>query len=308
MRSSVGQAGRVFRVNRRVVVPALLLTSLPWLSGCQATDAVVDYFGPRADPALTKLAQSASADAAALQELDADAAALRSQQADELYAEIDRLCGRNEDGQAPRSCAVDRDVPAREIPGEDAAHAVHAVLDDATVATEDQLNHVSSESRALVTAQAIALEAWTGDDVAEAPELTKPEIDQAADLLEWEYEQVYGLDFARSYAAPDQEADIDERLDVHERRILQLQKRLEEQGPVPQPAAAYSPTAGELPVDADSAKTFVDALAHNDTLKWTDAAAQAAGTAGSDSDAEATNAWRRWLIEVAAQSHRFHTA
>ena len=61
-------------MNRRVVVPALLVCAAPWLGGCQATDAIVDYFGPHADPSLTSLAQAASADALALEELDADAA------------------------------------------------------------------------------------------------------------------------------------------------------------------------------------------------------------------------------------------
>lgn len=289
-------------MNRRVVVPALALVAAPWLSGCQATNAVVDYFGPRADPALTSLAHAASADAEALQALDADAAALRSQHAEELYGEIDRLCGRDENGQAPRSCAVDRDVAPRE------AADVSTVLHDASTSTEEQLDHVSSESRALVVAQAIALEAWTGDELGVAPALTKPERDHAVDLLEWEYQQVYALDFARSYAAPELEETIDERLDVHEHRILELQVVLDKLGAVPQPAAAYQSPGGALPQDADSAREFIDTVAHNDTLKWTDAATQAAATAGSDSEAEATSAWQRWLIAVAAQSHRFHTA
>lgn len=289
-------------MNRRVVVPTLFLIAAPWLSGCQATDAVVDYFGPRADPALTSLAHAASADAQALQELDSDASVLRSQQAEELYEEIDRLCGRDENGHAPRSCEVDRDVAPRE------AADVSAVLQAAATSTEEQLDHVSSESRALIVAQAIALEAWTGAELDPAPELTKPERDQAVDLLEWEYQQVYALDFARSYAAPDLEETIDERLTVHEHRVLELQSALEKLGTVPQPAAAYDSPGGALPHDGDSARDFIDTIAHNDTLKWTDAATQAAATAGSDSEAEATSAWRRWLIAVAAQSHRFHTA
>ena len=289
-------------MNRRVVVPALFLCAAPWLSGCQATDAIVDYFGPHADPALASLAQAASADAEALEELDADAASLRAQQAEELYAEIDRLCGRNEEGEAPRSCEVDHDVEPRE------ADDVSAVLGDACAATEEQLNHVAPESRALVVAQAIALEARTGEEPGEAPELTTAEQDQAAKLLEWEYQQVYALDFARSYVTADLEETIDERLSLHERRVLELQTALEKLGAVPQPAAAYDSPDGALPHDGDSARDFIDTIARNDTLKWTDAATRAAATAESDSKAEATSAWRRWLIAVAAQSHRFHTA
>ncbi|MGX4760913.1 hypothetical protein ACWJIK_02150 [Corynebacterium minutissimum] len=289
-------------MNRRVVVPALFLCAAPWLSGCQATDAVVDYFGPRADPALASLAQAASADAEALKELDTDAASLRAQQAEELYAEIERLCGRTEEGKAPRSCEVDQDVEPRE------AADVSAVLGDASASTEEQLDHVAPESRALVVAQAIALEAWNGKEPGDAPELKPAEQDQAAELLEWEYQQVYALDFARSYVTPDLEATIDERLSLHEHRILRLQAALAQLDTVPQPEAAYdSPTDG-LPNDADSARSFIDEVAHNDTLKWTDAATHAAVSSEGDSDEEATTAWRRWLIAVAAQSHRFHTA
>ena len=289
-------------MNRRVVVPALFLFAAPWLSGCQATDAIVDYFGPHADPALASLAQAASADAEALKELDTDAASLRAQQAEELYAEIDRLCGRNEEGKAPRSCEVDHDVEPQE------AADVSAVLGDACAATEEQINHVAPESRALVVAQAIALEAWTGEEPGEAPELTTAEQDQAAELLEWEYQQVYALDFARSYVTADLEETIDERLSLHERRILRLQAALAQLGPVPQSAAAYdSPTDG-LPNNADSARSFIDEVAHNDTLKWTEAATRAAAAVEGDSEADATAAWRRWLIAVAAQSHRLHAA
>ena len=289
-------------MNRRVVVPALFLCAAPWLSGCQATDAIVDYFGPRADPALASLAQAARADSEALKEIDADAASLRAQQAEELYAEIERLCGRNEEGKAPRSCEVDHDIEPRE------ASDVAAVLGDASAATEEQIDHVASESRALVVAQAIALESWNGEEPGDTPELTTAEQDQAAELLEWEYQQVYALDFARSYVTADLEETIDERLSLHEHRILLLQAALAQLGTVPQPAAAYdSPTDG-LPNDADSARSFIDEVAHNDTLKWTDAATHAAAASESDSEAEATAAWQRWLIAVAAQSHRLQAA
>ena len=208
-------------MNRRVVVPALLVCAAPWLGGCQATDAIVDYFGPHADSSLTSLAQAASADALTLEELDADAAALRAEQAEQLYDEIERLCGRDEEGNAPRSCAVDREVVPRD------SADVAAVLHDASSSSEENISSVPEESRALVVAQAIALAAWNDDELAEAPELTEEERDTAAALLEWEYQQVYALDFARSYVSPDQEAHVDELLRMHEHRVLQLQGQLE---------------------------------------------------------------------------------
>lgn len=276
-------------------MPTLLVCAAPWLGGCQATDAIVDYFGPHADPSLTLLAQAASADALTLHELDADAAALRAQQAEQLYDEIDRLCGRDEDGNTPRSCDVDRDVAPRN------STDVSAVLDDASASSEEKISAVPEESRALLTTQAIELAAWKNTERAEIaaiPELSEQERTLGVELLEWEYQQVYALDVARSYVSPDQEAHVDELLSVHEDRVLQLQGQLEKLGSVPQPAAAYDSPTGSLPTDAESARAFVDKLAHNDALKWTDAAISA----------EPSSPWQHWLIAVAAQSHRAHAA
>lgn len=281
-------------------MPALLVCAAPWLGSCQATDAIVDYFGPHADPTLMSLAQAASADALTLEGLDADAAALRAEQADELYSEIDRLCGRDEEGNAPRSCTVDREVSPQD------SSDVSAVLHDASSSSEENIGSVPEESRALVVTQAIELAAWNHDELAEAPELTEQERDTAADLLDWEYQQVFALDFARSYVAPDQEAHVDELLHAHEDRILQLQGQLEKLGAVPQAAPAYDSPAGSLPTDAESAREFVNEVARNDALKWADAAIEAASAA--DTDGEPSTPWQRWLIAVAAQSQRFHAA
>ena len=279
-------------MNRRVVVPTLLVCAAPWMGGCQATDAIVDYFGPHADPSLTSLAQSASADALALEERDPDAAALRAEQAEQLYEEIERLCGRDEEGETPRSCAVDRDVAPQD------SADVSAVFDAASSFSEENISNVPEESRALVLTQAIALNAWKNEELADAPELTEQDRELGVELLKWEYQQVYALDFARSYVSPDQEDHVDELLRIHEDRILQLQLQLEKLGPVPQPAPAYDSPAGSLPKDADSARAFIDEVAHNDTLKWTNAAITAAPA----------TPWQHWLITVAAQSHRFHAA
>lgn len=200
-------------MNRRVVVPTLLVCAAPWMGGCQATDAIVDYFGPHADPSLTSLAHTASADALALEELDADAAALRAEQAEQLYEEIERLCGRDEEGETPRSCAVDRDVAPQD------SADVSAVFDAASSFSEENISNVPEESRALVLTQAIALNAWKNEELADAPELTEQDRELGVELLKWEYQQVYALDFARSYVSPDQEDHVDELLRIHEDRI-----------------------------------------------------------------------------------------
>ena len=284
-------------MNRRVVVPTLLVCAAPWLGGCQATDAIVDYFGPHADPTLTSLAHDASADAHALQELDPDAASLRAQHADELYSEIERLCGRDEEGHVPRSCEVNREGEAHEAT--DAA----AVLAAASSSTEEQLDAVSPESRPLLVAQAIAMKAHSTDEPGAVPELTEDDADLATELLDWEYQQVYALDFARSYVTPDVEELVDERLALHENRVLALQEAVAKIGPVPQPAAAYTSSSGELPVDAASARAFLDDVAHSDTVTWASAASQEA-----PNQAAPNAEWRSWLISVAAQSHRISAA
>lgn len=74
-----------------------------------------------------------------------------------------------------------------------------------------------------MTNQAIVLDAWDGAELPAIPELEAADLESATSLLNWEYEQVFGLDFARSYASPEIEADIDNRLSLHEKRIEVLQ-------------------------------------------------------------------------------------
>lgn len=112
----------------------------------------MDYFGPRPDETLVALARSADNDAQNLADVDANASSLRTDQADALYAEVKRLCGLNNEGNAPRSCTVERttDAPLSDVD-------VAKTLNEAAHRTRDALSEVSSESRALVTNQAIVL-------------------------------------------------------------------------------------------------------------------------------------------------------
>ncbi|MDO5032472.1 MAG: hypothetical protein Q4E25_07530, partial [Corynebacterium sp.] len=182
---------------------------------------------------------------------------------------------------------------------------------------------VPEESRPLVISQAVDVAALAAaqDAGAQAESVSIPPQQRAAaeELLEWEYTQLFGLDFARSYASPEMEKDIDQRLEMHERRVLVLQAALEqlaksadsakENVTVPQPRPAYTAPAGEkLPVDAATAQSFVDALGWNDTLKWKQAATAAAqeGQEGIDNGTGKEKAnptgWLDWLIRTAGQS------
>lgn len=297
-------------MNPRVLAAASLLT-VPLLTGCQLVDSAVDYFGPRPDEDLERLANRAQQDSLALATLDADASALRARQAEELYSEISRLCG-TKDGAPPRSCEVERPTEPGAIPAGQAPAA--EIIDSAAQFSIAELGAVHVESRPLIVEQAITLEqlaTTVGGNQQSLEDSSLPILpsfkkgtdaavsNAAADLLKWEYMQVFGLDFARAYAGGELETTIDNRLRDHEERIRALQSALAALGPVPQPAAAYQPTGGELPADAAQAQLFVDKLAKSDSDKWAWAASTQAETLKSE---DSLADWRYWLIAVAAQS------
>lgn len=272
--------------HRLSLLPALAV--LPALTGCQAVDSVVTYFGPRPDETLETLAQQATADAATLD--DADASSLRQEQADALYAEITRLCG-TENGEVPESCEVDPNDTS-EVTGQDD-------LEASLRSTLDGVGEVSMESRALVVDQAIDLAARTNPVLPSLEQLGEDETTQARELLEWEYRQVYGLDVARAFVDPSLENTVDARITMHEERIQQLQEVLHAVGDIPQPKPAYTSDEYELPHDATSAEQFINDLAWADTVEWANAATTHAESLHSRDD---STAWRDWLIITAAQS------
>ena len=277
--------------RRRIALTCVASTAaLPALAGCSAVDSVVDYFGPRPEDALERLAVAAASDSLALQGVDDAAADMRSSQADALYEEIARLCGTDDQGNLPHSCEVER--PTQAPPAPDSSQ----VLEEAASATTEAADEVSSESRPIVTQQAITLNAWLPGDAPDIPTLSQPHRESAADLLQWEYEQVFGLDFARAYSEPAAEGRIDTLLSLHHRRIDQLQEALSQNGEAPQPEPAYSSSAATLPSDADSAATFLDTLVERDADKWHAAAVAAAQQESPNQE------WLNWLIGTAAEA------
>lgn len=277
--------------RRRIALTCVASTAtLPALAGCSAVDSVVDYFGPRPEDALERLAVAAASDGLALQGVDDEAADMRSSQADALFAEIARLCGTDDQGNVPHSCEVDR--PTQAPPATDSSQ----VLEEAAAATTEAADEVSSESRPIVTQQAITLNAWLPGDAPDIPTVSQPQRESATDLLQWEYEQVFGLDFARAYSDPAAEGRIDKLLSLHHHRIDQLQEALSQIGEVPQPEPAYSSGGTTLPSDADSAAAFLDTLMEQDADKWHAAAVAAAQEESPNQE------WLNWLIGIAAES------
>ena len=277
--------------RRRIALTCVASTAtLPALAGCSAVDSVVDYFGPRPEDALERLAVAAASDGLALQGVDDEAADMRSSQADALFAEIARLCGTDDQGNVPHSCEVDR--PTRAPPATDSSQ----VLEEAASATTEAADEVSSESRPIVTQQAITLNAWLPGDAPDIPTLSQPQRESATDLLQWEYEQVFGLDFARAYSDPAAEGRIDKLLSLHHHRIDQLQEAISQNGEVPQPEPAYSSGGTTLPSDADSAAAFLDTMMEQDADKWHAAAVAAAQQESPNQE------WLNWIIGIAAES------
>lgn len=277
--------------RRRIALTCVASTAtLPALAGCSAVDSVVDYFGPRPEDALERLAVAAASDGLALQGIDDEAADMRSSQADALFAEIARLCGTDDQGNVPHSCEVDR--PTQVPPATDSSQ----VLEEAASATTEAADEVSSESRPIVTQQAITLNAWLPGDAPDIPTLSQPQRESATDLLQWEYEQVFGLDFARAYSDPAAEGRIDKLLSLHHHRIDQLQEAISQNGEVPQPEPAYSSGGTTLPSDADSAAAFLDTMMEQDADKWHAAAVAAAQQESPNQE------WLNWLIGIAAES------
>lgn len=277
--------------RRRIALTCVASTAtLPALAGCSAVDSVVDYFGPRPEDALERLAVAAASDGLALQGVDDEAADMRSSQADALFAEIARLCGTDDQGNVPHSCEVDR--PTQAPPATDSSQ----VLEEAASATTEAADEVSSESRPIVTQQAITLNAWLPGDAPDIPTLSQPQRESATDLLQWEYEQVFGLDFARAYSDPAAEGRIDKLLSLHHHRIDQLQEAISQNGEVPQPEPTYSSGGTTLPSDADSAAAFLDTMMEQDADKWHAAAVAAAQQESPNQE------WLNWLIGIAAES------
>lgn len=205
-----------------------------------------EVFGPRPDPELVQLAQQAEADAAAA---DGEVAALREEHAAELYTEIARLCGLDESGAPPSSCAVDDPDPAPEASPVPLGRYLE-VVDD-----------VPEQSRDLVVDQAIDLAVL---DSSEAPATAVDEDDHGlvAKMIEREHAAVYGLKSARAFAS--EPAGVDELVERHQARLLSAQQT------IPDPPVA---AAGYTGADVSAGDEFIRTEEDNLIAAWRAAAA-----------------------------------
>lgn len=239
-------------MKRRLV----LLLTLPLLASCSVGD-VVSVLGPQPNSQVAELANRAASEAAAL---DGETAALRARHAEELAAEITRLCGTHADGTVPGSCTFQTEVT--QLP--------EVNLDDSLILTLNA--KVPEESHALLIRQAVDLGALAQEELPADTRLSDSrDIDTARELLRREYATAWGLGLARAHLSPDRGAEIDELLDAHDARILALRKVLAPHGEVPVAEAGYELAGSTEPAD----ETFIIRLQGELRQAWLSTAVQA---------------------------------
>lgn len=233
--------------------PAVLITvacAAISLSAC----SLIDVFGPQPDRALLELAHKATADSA---EADGAVAEVRAGHAEELYAEISRLCGVDDAGEVPQSCAVD--------PADSEEEPTPARLGAYLTAADE----VPEESRDLVVSQAVDLASFDTTEL-EPTEITDPEdLALLEELLIQEHAAVYALEAARAFASDP--GRVDALVDDHQARVNLLTDMLDD---APVSAAGY--TFG----DAELGDEFIAGVEDNLARSWSAAAADATSLEG----------------------------
>ncbi|GAB3085910.1 hypothetical protein GCM10027157_18570 [Corynebacterium aquatimens] len=261
------------------------------------------------------MAQHADADAQSLSRdpLTQPIADLRRTQADELFAEITRVCGVDETGTPPTSCQVDRTAPDSEpVAG---ATTIDEAAQSLVLTLVTRASSLPDDSLDLVTAHAIDLLAAVDKDMANtnpdfdeklceaeessaADDKAKPidevDVEAARKLLDDEYAALYGLDLASAYADDPLQYRIDTLRDGHEDRISCLTTTLNNAGsPTPAQAPGYEFDSGEEPTSTPTASAFVSAMESSLIASWRSAAADAT-----------SSRWRHNAIELAANAQR----
>jgi hypothetical protein len=246
-------------VKRRL---ALLLT-VPLLTSCAVED-VASVLGPRPNPQVAELADRAASDAAAL---DGEAAEVRTRHAEELAAEIARLCGTHADGTVPESCSFGTQVT--ELPEADVDDSLLLVLN----------TPVPEESHALVIRQAVDLaELGPGELPTDVQVGDSRDLDAARELLRREYAAAWGLGLARAHLSPARGEEIDLLLDAHSERILALREVLTPHGEVPVAEPGYELAGVDEPKDGADAEALVGRLREELRQAWLSAAVEAHDT------------------------------
>lgn len=205
-----------FPAFRRVTASLVAIGAALSLSAC----SLIDVFGPNPDSDLLELANKATSDA---QAQDTPVSEVRARHADELYAEIARLCGLDEAGQVPDSCAVE-ETSGEEAPSPTRLGAYLTAADE-----------VPTESRDLVVSQAVELAAFDTTEL-EPSTITEPaDVELLIELLEREHAAVFALEAARAFASDP--ASVDAMVEQHQAAVNLLTNTLAD---APVSAAGYT--------------------------------------------------------------------
>ncbi len=279
---------------KTISLAALLCALVPGLFSCGLPHSVIDKFGPQPNEVLLQLARDAEADAE--NKLSQDAEKLRIEQADQLYEEISRICGTDEQGQTPRSCGVDRGAGApseQDATNEGDAQKRLSTLTSSRQEILDALPQAPEESHALLVQQAIELAGISFDRKVyeKVPRLDETsdtaDIESAKKLLDWSYASLYSLDIAEAFASGRSLRSIKEDIAFHEERVVLLSTALEKTGDIPAPAASYQPINAPFPANGKQAAGFASSMRKSDYKLLIDAAHSAIDPA-----------WRAWLVEA----------
>ncbi|WP_342319937.1 DUF4439 domain-containing protein [Corynebacterium mayonis] len=250
------------------------------VSSCSAAEVL----GPRPNKEILQLARQAEADASSL--VDAPATAeLRQLHAEQLYAEIIRVCGTDDSGQPPRSCRVGENTS----PSKGATDA-YTLAHNAAAAGAAAAQSVPAESVALVVAQAIDTAATQPLDFPKVNVTDDADVATARAMLDQEYAFDYALGLCAAYTLDDVDQRIIQLRKASSQRRAFLIDLIEPHGELPVSAPGYE--LGEnTPTDESSAATLVEKLAEDMVLRWRATAATAESTA-----------WAIAAITLAAQA------
>ncbi|WP_096460058.1 hypothetical protein [Corynebacterium suranareeae] len=241
---------------------------------------------PKPNETLAQMYQDALFDSQALATSQPELASLRTEQAEELLAEIHRICGFDDEGTVPASCEVE--VPAVAIlPADDPEQ----YFSDSQVKILDNLDDIPKDSVTLVIEQFIEQSSFVqGADTPALPDLdlSDEEFATAQDLADREFSAAWSLGVALSQAPEYQDA-IETAIDNHHERASLLQTITDLD------TFAEPGYISELPAPTDQASALetVDAVQSNMLQAWHAAASAAT-----------TDSWRVLCAQMAGATAR----
>lgn len=255
---------------RRAAAAVVMTTAIGMtLSGC----SLAEQFGPKPNKELATLYQDARNDAEVFAQTNPGLAGLRADQAEELHAEIIRVCGFRQDGTVPKTC--DDNAIADQVAS---TPMTLELSEDPSPSYSSTIISAPESSRALLVAQATDYAVQQGrDDVTTIAAQVKSDEDAAKSLnneneqqilttlAEFEAGAVYGLEASQAFVGDEAVAGI---LEDACARLAALNALLT----VPVvPAASYEVT-GEPPTDDTTGWAFVHRIQAEAQKAWTDAA------------------------------------